>query len=87
MGPSYFPGDVLITVATGFISDAEAERAGLVQTHAYAVLDIRKIQVWASVIDVYRVSSTFTSFASFSVCMCFMLHINSIKCTQLIGDH
>ena len=45
MGPSYFPGDVLITVATGFISDAEAERAGLVQTHAYAVLDIRKIQV------------------------------------------
>eukprot|EP00794_Sanderia_malayensis_P003097 gene3097-3563_t len=37
-------GDVLITVATGFLSEVEAERTGLVPTHAYAVLDIRKIQ-------------------------------------------
>ena len=29
--------DCLITVATGALSDAEAERAGLVQLHAYAV--------------------------------------------------
>lgn len=36
-------GDVLITVATGFLSDIECERTGLVPTHAYAVLDIRKI--------------------------------------------
>lgn len=34
-------GDVLVTVATGPLSDAEAERTGLVATHAYAVLDIR----------------------------------------------
>lgn len=38
-------GDVLITVATGEISDAEAERTGLVTAHAYALLDIRSIQV------------------------------------------
>ncbi|KAH9629383.1 hypothetical protein HF086_008899 [Spodoptera exigua] len=34
-------GDVLVTVATGPLSDAEAERTGLVATHAYAVLDVR----------------------------------------------
>uniref|UniRef100_A0A1B6DQ37 Calpain catalytic domain-containing protein n=1 Tax=Clastoptera arizonana TaxID=38151 RepID=A0A1B6DQ37_9HEMI len=37
-------GDVLITVATGTLSDAEEARTGLVPTHAYAVLDIRFIQ-------------------------------------------
>lgn len=37
-------GDVLVTVATGELSDAEAERSGLVPTHAYAVLDIKKIK-------------------------------------------
>ena len=37
-------GDVLITVATGFLSEADTERSGLVETHAYAVLDIRKIK-------------------------------------------
>lgn len=36
-------GDVLITVATGEMSDAEADRTGLVPTHAYAVLDVQKI--------------------------------------------
>lgn len=34
-------GDVLATVATGALDDAEAERTGLVATHAYAVLDVR----------------------------------------------
>ena len=37
-------GDCLITAATGNMGDMVAERAGLVPTHAYAVLDIRKIQ-------------------------------------------
>ncbi|XP_031565843.1 calpain-7-like [Actinia tenebrosa] len=36
-------GDCLITVATGNMSDIEADRAGLVPTHAYAVLDMRKV--------------------------------------------
>lgn len=36
-------GDVLITVATGEISQAEADRAGLVPTHAYALLDIKEV--------------------------------------------
>ena len=34
-----------MTVATGEISDAEADRAGLVPTHAYAMLDIREVKV------------------------------------------
>ncbi|KAL0839091.1 hypothetical protein ABMA28_017070 [Loxostege sticticalis] len=34
-------GDVLVTVATGPLSDPDAERTGLVATHAYAVLDVR----------------------------------------------
>ncbi|KAJ2948894.1 hypothetical protein O0L34_g5826 [Tuta absoluta] len=33
-------GDVLVTVATGEQTDAQAERTGLVATHAYAVLDV-----------------------------------------------
>lgn len=37
-------GDVLITVATGEMSEAEADRAGLVPTHAYALLDIREVK-------------------------------------------
>ena len=36
-------GDVLVTVATGEMSDAEAERSGLVSAHAYALLDIREV--------------------------------------------
>ncbi|KAG7189662.1 hypothetical protein KM043_017338 [Ampulex compressa] len=36
-------GDVLVTVATGELSDLNAERTGLVPTHAYAVLDVRRI--------------------------------------------
>ena len=38
-------GDCLATVATGPISDAAAERAGLVPTHAYAMLNIRNVKV------------------------------------------
>ncbi|XP_026327354.1 calpain-7-like [Hyposmocoma kahamanoa] len=36
-------GDVLVTVATGPLSDADAERTGLVATHAYAVLDVTSV--------------------------------------------
>ena len=36
-------GDVLITAATGQLSDMDADRAGLVTTHAYALLDMRSV--------------------------------------------
>ncbi|XP_004925190.1 calpain-7 [Bombyx mori] len=36
-------GDVLVTVATGPLSDAQAQRTGLVPTHAYAVLDVQLV--------------------------------------------
>uniref|UniRef100_A0A665THD3 Calpain catalytic domain-containing protein n=1 Tax=Echeneis naucrates TaxID=173247 RepID=A0A665THD3_ECHNA len=35
-------GDVLITTATGVMTEEEGDRWGLVPTHAYAVLDIRE---------------------------------------------
>ncbi|XP_078098502.1 calpain-7 [Mustelus asterias] len=38
----FHKGDVLITTATGIMSEEEGERWGLVPTHAYAVLDIRE---------------------------------------------
>lgn len=38
-------GDILVTVATGQMSEVEADRSGLVPSHAYAVLDVRKIKV------------------------------------------
>lgn len=38
-------GDVLVTVATGEMSDADADRSGLVSAHAYALLDIREVKV------------------------------------------
>lgn len=38
-------GDVLITTATGVMTEEEGERWGLVPTHAYAVLDIRQYKV------------------------------------------
>ncbi|CAG9856353.1 unnamed protein product [Phyllotreta striolata] len=36
-------GDVLVTVATGEMSDMETERSGLVSTHAYAVMDVQTV--------------------------------------------
>ena len=38
-------GMALVTVATGPMSESQAERAGLVQTHAYAVLNVVHIKV------------------------------------------
>nr|CAB3227605.1 calpain-7-like [Phallusia mammillata] len=37
-------GHCLATISTGPLSELEADRAGLVPTHAYAVLDMRKVQ-------------------------------------------
>ena len=41
----FHQGHCLVTLATGDISELEAERAGLVPTHAYAMLDIREEKV------------------------------------------
>ena len=38
-------GDVLVTTATGVMTEEEGEKWGLVPTHAYAVLDIRDHKV------------------------------------------
>lgn len=38
-------GNALMTVATGELSDTQADRAGLVPTHAYAVLSVVEYQV------------------------------------------
>ncbi|XP_076439397.1 calpain-7-like [Babylonia areolata] len=38
----FHKGHCLVTVATGELSEAEADRAGLVPTHAYAMLDVRE---------------------------------------------
>ncbi|KYQ58641.1 Calpain-7 [Trachymyrmex zeteki] len=46
-------GDVLVTVATGELSDLDADRTGLVPSHAYAVLDVRKINVHLIFLKMY----------------------------------
>lgn len=38
-------GDVLVTAATGELSEVASDRTGLVSTHAYAVLDLRHVEV------------------------------------------
>lgn len=38
-------GHCLVTIATGALGEQAADRAGLVPSHAYAVLDIRKVKV------------------------------------------
>lgn len=41
----HYVGNALLTVATGALSEAQAERAGLVATHAYAVLNVVEVKV------------------------------------------
>lgn len=43
----FHKGHCLVTIATGQLSDDESERSGLVPTHAYAMLDIREVEVCA----------------------------------------
>ena len=43
--PRFHRGDVLVTTATGVMTEEEGEKWGLVPTHAYAVLDIRDHKV------------------------------------------
>lgn len=38
-------GRCLITVATGDLTDEQGERTGLVPTHAYAVLNMKEVDV------------------------------------------
>ncbi|TGZ43145.1 Uncharacterized protein DBV15_11908 [Temnothorax longispinosus] len=49
-------GDVLVTVATGELSDLDADRTGLVPSHAYAVLDVRKINVRKREYEVFNLN-------------------------------
>jgi hypothetical protein len=56
------------------MSEAEAERSGLVPTHAYAVLDVRKIKVWLWLYrnpldDIPRIKGTDDSCLLVCVCM------------------
>ncbi len=44
----YSTGDALLTVATGELSEAQADRAGLVATHAYAILNVVQYKVSVS---------------------------------------
>ncbi len=41
----FHKGHCLVTMATGEMSETDADRAGLVPTHAYAMLDIRPVKV------------------------------------------
>lgn len=40
----FHKGDVLVTIATGELTEGDADRAGLVPTHAYAMLDVRHVK-------------------------------------------
>lgn len=41
----FHKGHCLVTLSTGQMSQNEADRAGLVPTHAYAMLDIKEVKV------------------------------------------
>lgn len=96
----FHKGHCLVTVATGELSDAEADRAGLVPTHAYAMLDIRqyKVGVWKIFFFSFHCHSKFAIFLflslSFQVCHISFLFIVSphrpyffLNCTFLNSLH
>ena len=39
----------MLTIATGELNEGQAERAGLVPTHAYAILNVVEVQVWFAI--------------------------------------
>ena len=57
-------GDVLITAATGELSDVACDRTGLVSTHAYAVLDLRSVEVSNSPLSSFRSNHYFLNVSS-----------------------
>ena len=63
-------GDVLITVATGEISQAEADRSGLVPTHAYALLDIKEVLVSLIFNQILSISNNISYKKTPSVLVC-----------------
>ncbi|CAK9298938.1 unnamed protein product [Gordionus sp. m RMFG-2023] len=40
----FHEGDLLVTLATGALTNTESERTGLIATHAYALVDVRKVE-------------------------------------------
>ena len=49
----FHSGDCLITLATGKLSKDDCDRAGLVDSHAYALLDLRKIDVSCDIFNIF----------------------------------
>ncbi len=60
----HIKGDVLITFATGELTDSESDRTGLVPTHAYAMLDIKNVcvRLWKSNSILQKNDSIFKNF-------------------------
>lgn len=61
-------GRCLITVATGDLSDDQAERTGLVATHAYAVLNMKEVDVSVAFLNIYGSCFLLEEIQCFTVC-------------------
>ena len=71
-------GNALLTVATGKLSEGESERAGLVTTHAYAVLNLADIKVCAVYLTPAICFPSQCSTAYNGTCM-YILHVGTIR--------